>query len=358
MGWKATLKAIQAAERRQQRDAQKRLRELERQAKEQAKLSAIEQARLEVDTFENGLEVLLSVHKERGEVWDWFELATALPPHTPRRFARNELKARQATPNQTLDEARAQDERDFQEALQAHGAEKAEWERMRGIARRILVGEHKAYTEALVEFSGLKEIADLGSSVHFTVHNANSLECGIKVNGLRAIPSELKTLTSTGKVSVKPMPKARFHEIYQDYVCGCVLRVAREVFALLPVETVLVTASVDVLDPCTGQIIEQPVLSVALPRAGLERLNFEQLDPSDAIENFLHRGDAKASRRSGEFERIEPLTHDDLPQALPESMDFRDLLATVRRVRDELKTEIKTLGPQPAAPIASTTPAL
>ena len=55
MGWKATYRAIQAAERRQQRDAQRRLRELERQAKEQAKLSVIEQARLEVERFENQL---------------------------------------------------------------------------------------------------------------------------------------------------------------------------------------------------------------------------------------------------------------------------------------------------------------
>ena len=38
------------------------------------------------------------------------------------------------------------------------------------------------------------------------------------------------------------MPKGRFHEIYQDYLCGCLLRVAREVFALFPVDTVLVTA--------------------------------------------------------------------------------------------------------------------
>lgn len=66
MGWKGTLKAIEAAERRQQRDAQKRLRELERQSREQAKLSAIEQARLEVETHERGLDVLLSVYKEQG----------------------------------------------------------------------------------------------------------------------------------------------------------------------------------------------------------------------------------------------------------------------------------------------------
>ncbi|MEY4918786.1 MAG: hypothetical protein RL616_2699 [Verrucomicrobiota bacterium] len=45
---------MEAANKRQQRDAQKRQRELERQAKEMAKMSQAEQARLEVETFENG----------------------------------------------------------------------------------------------------------------------------------------------------------------------------------------------------------------------------------------------------------------------------------------------------------------
>ena len=334
---------------RLQRNAQKRLRELERQAKEQAKLSALEQARLEVETYESGLEVLLSVHKEQVEFWDWIELVATLPPHAPCRFSRHELKAKLRTDSQTLAQASARDEQEFQERLQAHAKELGEWKKINAIARRILAGEPKAYTEALVHFSALAEISELGSSIHFTVHNAKLLECVLKVSGRQAIPNELITLTSAGRVSVKPMPKARFHEIYQDYVCGCVLRVAREVFALLPIDTVLLTASADMLDPQTGHTVEQPVLSVAMSRAAFGRLDFEHLDPSDAMENFPHRGDAKASRKTGAFERITPLTAADLALASPENMDFRELLATVRRVRDELRSEIEKFSPQPAA---------
>ena len=85
MGWKGTLRAYEAAQRRQQRDAQKRQRELERQNKEQAKLSAIEQARLEVETYENRLEVLLSVHKEQGEIWEWIAICSFFASTLPER---------------------------------------------------------------------------------------------------------------------------------------------------------------------------------------------------------------------------------------------------------------------------------
>ena len=52
--------------------------------------------------------------------------------------------------------------------------------------------------------------------MHFTIESAKLIRCELKVNGSQAIPSEVKTLTATEKVSIKPMPRVRFHEIYQD----------------------------------------------------------------------------------------------------------------------------------------------
>jgi hypothetical protein len=221
---------------------------------------------------------------------------------------------------------------------------------MKSLARRILAGEHEAYTEALAEFSPLSEISDLGSSIHFTVHDAKLIECALKVNGTQAIPSEVKTLTTSGKVSVKPMPRGRFHEIYQDYVCGCMLRVVREVFALLPVETLLITAFVDSLDSRTGQTVEVPVLSAAMTRAIVAQLDFDRLDPSDAVECFLHRGDFKASRKSEAFQSITPLAPADVAQPSADDMGLRDLLIHVQRLREELKSQIAALSLHPGAP--------
>ena len=362
MGYKGTVRTMEAAQRRQQREAHRHLRELERQAKAQTKLSAIEQARLEVETFDGALEVLLSVHKEQGQVWDWVEFAAALPPHKPTKLRHHEFKARQHNElikllggdqdgGSSIEEAHVKDDQEFQEASQTYAKDLAEWEKMKTLARRILAGEHSAYTGALVQFSGLTEISDLGSSIHFTIHDPKLVECGLTVNGRQSIPTDQKTLTAAGKLSVKPMPQARFHEIYQDYVCGCVLRVAREIFALLPVEMVLVTASVDMVDSRSGRAKAQPVLSVAIDCAKTRRLVFEHLDPSDTIETLLHRGDAKASRKSGEFEIITPLTPADLPRGEPvESADYRDLNRRVCQMRDAIKAETEQLNPPPKTP--------
>ena len=388
MGPKGTLRAIQAAERRRQREGQKRLRELERQAKEQAKLSAIEQARLEVETYENRVELLRSVHKEQGEAWDWPAVAASLPPPRPQKNSHHEQRANQRfavlqpekkeAAQYMLEQARLQDEQDFQNAMQSYSEQMAEWEKLKNMARRILAGEHKAYTEALVEFNPFVDISDLGSSINFTVHSARLVECVLKVSGKQIIPAEVKTLTASEKVSVKPMPKGLFHEIYLDYLCGCVLRVAREVFALLPVDTVLVTAVADSLDSRTGQMValirlicnryrladsldsrtgqtvEQPVLSVVMPRAVVALLNFDQLVPSDAMEHFQHRAEFKASRKTEAFQPITPLTPADIAETSGQKLSFQNLLTSVQKMRDELKSKIAELNPSSSAPTPET----
>ena len=341
---------MEAAQRQQERESQRRQRELEQRAKEQAKLSAIEQARLEVERFDNQLDGLLSIHKEQSEAVDWEEFASSLPPPAPQRKSYHELKTRQRVmvllPSQKdntdgeIEQARLQDEREFQEAAQVFADQKAKWEKLKNLSRRVLAGEHKSYTEALLEFNPFAEMSNLGSSIHFTVHSKKLIECILKINGKQAIPAEVKTLTASGKVSIKPMPKGRFHEIYQDYLCGCVLRVAREMFALLPVDTVLIAASADLLNSSTGHLDEKPVLSVVMFRADVIRVNFNQVDPSDALDNFQRRGDFRASRKSGDFTPVVPFTPADIVHNSVDEMSFNELIVAIGKMRKELKSRI------------------
>ena len=357
--WTAETRRREAGARRSEREARKRLRELERQIKERAKLSALEQARLEVEAHENALEVLLSVHKEQTAPMEWARIATALPPHPPVRSGRREFAAllrhgiaelqnAAEIGSAAVEQARAMDELEHQAERERYESELGEWERMRALAMRVLKGEAGAYSAAVSEFSSLGEMAHLGSSIHIMVRSPKLVECVLTVNGREVIPAEVKSLTAAGKLSVKAMPKARFHEIYQDYVCGCVLRLAREVLALLPVDQVLVTGAVKGVDAATGQSADVPVLSAAISREAVERLEFERLDPSDSMENFPHCGDVKASRKGGAFVAIVPLTPADLAPAQPERMDFAGLLNSVRELRANFASELKQVLPLPA----------
>ena len=278
MNWSTTLKHVEVHQRREERAAKKRQRELEKLLKEQAKLSDHEQARLEVEAFENKVEVLLSVHREVSPPVDWLAALSVLPP-----FQSSNIDAK------------------------TYADQVAAWRKMHLLAKRVLEGDPSAYTEALSEMSSFGELATLGYSISFRVENRRLIECELRVDERDVIPAHVKSLTSGGKLTSKAMPKARFHELYQDYVCGCVLRVAREVFALLPVDLVIVTAVVSSLQTTTGKEVEVPVLSAAMPRDVIGSLEFDRLDPSDSMENFVHRGDVLTSKKTGDFSPVEPL---------------------------------------------------
>jgi hypothetical protein len=61
---------------------------------------------------------------------------------------------------------------------------------------------------------------------------------------------------------------------------------------------------------------------------------------------FQHRGDFKASRKSEVFQPIIPLTPADIARSSIEDMGFCDLIASVQKMREELKLTIAELSPR------------
>ncbi len=348
--------------RQAERAAKARQRELQRMQKELAKLNALEQARLEVAEFENQIDLLTSLHKEASADINWEPFGSLIPPCPPVRLPRRELArlfdhARSWSTERNADGAaaasagQAEDDQTYRSAVDKYELELGNWKRVRALSQRVLAGLPAAYMEALTEFSNLSEISSLGSAIDITVHSPRLMECRLEVNGRDTIPKEAKSLTAAGNLAVKAMPKGRFHEIYQDYVCSAVLRLARVVTSILPVQTVLITASVDNVDPQTGRLIELPVLSASISRSQLEQLDFETLDPSDTLESFPHRGDVLASRKTGTFTSITPLTPADLTAANSEENTLTTLIDRARELRMHIARERKRSTPaQPETP--------
>jgi hypothetical protein len=126
------------------------------------------------------------------------------------------------------------------------------------------------------------------------------------VNNNSVIPKDYKALLKSGKVSVGKLSKTKFFELYQDYVCSAILRVSRELFALLPINMVVVNAIGELLNTSTGYFERKSILSVLIPRDTLERLNFEMLDPSDSMDNFLHKMSFKQTKGFSPIDVIDP----------------------------------------------------
>ena len=329
MTWRGALRSIEAASRRMEREEQRRQRELERQAQAYEKMQQLEQAAYDVEVYENRIDMLKSVHKECGGEWDWQAIysqeALAAPTQGAdfenaalaklRAFKPNlvdkilgRTKSKITALNDAVEAQKQQDIAEYKQALKDHQEELEDLEEAKKLANRIIQGEESAYLEAIEETDPFSDISALGSGLTFKLPDKSTIEATLSVRDQDSVPSEIKALLQSGKLSVKKMPKGAFYELYQDYICSCVIRVARESFALLPVQVALVHAMGNVLNTETGYMEEQPILSASIPRETLDSLNLETIDPSDSMRNFVHHMDFKKTSGFKVVQKIDPTT--------------------------------------------------
>lgn len=324
---KGFLREVEAAQRRAAREEKRRQRELEQQQKELEKMEELARAKFEVEVFETQIENLLSVHKQCCDNVDWQAINKENPPAVPEKPDSHEREAQTLFDQykaslfdivffqirhkrqelfDAIDVGRAMDAEEY--ALQLMEFENFfkdwEWKKLR--SDYVLSGDLEVMLQVIDTIGPFHEIMGLGSRLAVSLENREEIEVSLNVNDKEVIPGEMKTLLKTGKLSTKKMPMNRFNELYQDYICGCALRIARELFALLPFEKVFVHAVGDILNTRTGYKETQPILSVLFTRETMETLNFEDLDPSDCMENFVHNMKFKGRTGFDTVARIHP----------------------------------------------------
>jgi hypothetical protein len=296
-----------------------RQNQLEKQKSEQEKLQELEINRLEVELFENKLEMIRSIHIESDEIVDWNKMKNTEPPFYlgekgPKELvAINQLNSYKPNFFAKLfkqDEKRRRElENAIRIAYKEDNDDYQEWEALIQMANRILNGDIDAYYEVIEEFAPLDDLSEFGSSFEFLAEQPDIIEVELDVQTKNVIPTEIKSLTKTGKVSVKKMPISRYYDIQQDYICSCVLRIARDMFALLPLKTIYIHALDEQLNTSNGHMDNVVILSIKIEKSELNELNFESIDCSDSLSNFQHNMNFRKTKGFGPIERISPVLH-------------------------------------------------
>ncbi|AEK22545.1 Conserved hypothetical protein [Capnocytophaga canimorsus Cc5] len=261
-----------------------------------------------VKEYDEYIELISSVHKDASEQIDWNEvleeqeptkpilsnkhqslaeikLASYKPSFFDKLFGSVSKKIKQLENN--LEKSKLNDQIDFEKEQKKYETALSEWIKYQDMAKGAISKNPKIYKEILEYLDPFSDIKEIGTGLTVSFFE-NHLVVTLNANGISVIPNFILTQTKTGKLSKKNMPISKFNELYQDYVCGCVLRIAREVFSFLPIEFVFINVKSELLNQATGYLERQTILSVAIPKQTFDRLNFEMLDPSDSMINFKH----------------------------------------------------------------------
>lgn len=309
MGWRRALLSAQAAARRAERDHERAQRQAERDYKRGLREQEIRASARAAASHETFIEALTGAHRHATEEIDWKEIHDAEPPQPQLRTSANESAARkkhdayrptffdtlfgrterkQTALLEEIRRAREQDESAFVQARAKFGLQMEEWESLHSIAERILADDTAAFLEALKEFQEdvLKGMSITG--LEFEVYSSGQVVANLDVHPLDFVPRDNQVQLKTGKLSTRPYPKGEYHRIYSDYVCGSALRVAREVLAILPCPRVFVNVKTKLLDPTSGKLTDQMILSIAFPRESLTEFEWENVDPTFALDKVNH----------------------------------------------------------------------
>jgi len=302
--FKGALRSYSSAVRSIERNQQRQLRESARRFKEQQKINDFNNASNAVQEYEDYVSLIQSIHKDCSTYIDWEQIKNDPKPLEPILSDSNEKLAIEKlnsyipsffdkllfqTGNKTvkfqLDIVRGKekDKLEFDNAKE----ELSNWNLLQEICTGILNKDPKGYSKAIEYFNPFSDIAALGSKLYIEF-NKDFAVIDLLVKSEDVVPNYILSQTTTGKLSKKNMPISRFNEIYQDYICSAALRLAREVHAYLPVKFAVINANGNIVNTTTGMIEEQSILSVAIPKETLNNLNFDTIDPSDSMKNFIH----------------------------------------------------------------------
>jgi hypothetical protein len=326
MSYKGFLRSMNSTINKMERASRRIQKEQEQRRKQIEKLGVLEQAKFEVDEYENYIELIQSMHKDCSEPINWVKISNLEQPIKPEVYNANERRATQRretyAPNfidrifkleqkkiKKLDnkilEAKIIDEKENTYHLNRYEKEYEEWRKSTEIASKVLLGDQDAYYEVIKEMSPFEEIENLGSSIGFYVVNRSFVVCGVNIYKDDVIPKEEKKLSKSGKLTTKEIPVSRFNTIYQDHVCSAALRVAREMFSLLPIEKALVNAIAEAVNTETGNLEKIVILSVLIPKKTIDTINFDLIDPSDCMNNFICNMNFKKSTGFNKVEEID-----------------------------------------------------
>ena len=146
------------------------------------------------------------------------------------------------------------------------GYDQQMWSYYYEAAPKVLDGDIDTYLQLIDEVNPLGDLLAYGSDFEFGTDDPRKLAVEYVVN--QDVLAEAK----------RTMLLSKYNDLLQDFICSMAIRIARDMFALLPVSDVVVHA---VLGSNT-------VLSADFDRDTLYQVKFGFVDPSEVMAKFNH----------------------------------------------------------------------
>ncbi|MDK2981627.1 MAG: hypothetical protein PWQ55_1974 [Chloroflexota bacterium] len=301
--------------REMERAAKRAAREQAYQEKQLAKAETFEKVNNVVELYQNLLTTVTTLHKDCCDSINWTYLSQGEPPKEilendhfeaiakekkqeyhpsliTKFFRRTEKKLSDL--DLEIQQAIEKDNQIYKDQVKEYEDKLAKWKKEKDLALRILNGEGEAFGEVLESQLSIKKNPYIGERIDFHFSDEKPPVFELLIHPINEIiPTYILKQLKSGALSKREMPKSKRYLLYKEYVCSAVIILSREIFALLPLETITINAKCNQLNGMTGFMEEVIILSIFIPKETLDSINLQLIEPSIAIDNFSYNMDFK-----------------------------------------------------------------
>lgn len=139
------------------------------------------------------------------------------------------------------------------------------WSFLKSNSRKVLSGDIDTYLEVIEKMRPVDDLLEYGSDFEFGTDNANSMEVEFRINAHNMLPD------------ISEVGAEAYEQLFKEYVCASSIRVARDLFALLPVKYVIVYAKKE----------DEVVLQAKFDKNEVQKINFKEESGVEIIERFI-----------------------------------------------------------------------
>ena len=140
------------------------------------------------------------------------------------------------------------------------------WEYYYSVAPDVLSGDIDTYLRLIYEVNPLDDLLEYGTNFDFGTDDPSKIEVEYTIN------------TDVLSRARQTMSRQDYNDLLQDFVCSLSIRIARDMFALLPINETIIYALMD----------GQTILTVVFDRISLSKVKFGYIEPIKIIQQFNH----------------------------------------------------------------------
>lgn len=179
----------------------------------------------------------------------------------------------------------------------------SKWERNKRISGELLNMKEASPVEVLKKVE-LEKDMEFIEDLDFSVDSDGCLNVDMTINPESVVPKEYITLTPTGKLSRREYSKTDYYSIVSQFVAALALRTGRNVFHLVSPDEIRLHVHEMKISNVSGLKSEELILSVLLDKETFHQINFEEIQPFEALTQFKHEVDFLKTKGFKEVSRL------------------------------------------------------